>query len=159
LTKAYLARIALANAEGPSIQAVRSVNPHAVEEAKTLDAERATSGPRGPLHGIPVLLDDVIDVHGLPTTGGSIALQNSLPNADAALVSKLKAAGAIILGKTTVTELNGLFDANLPEGYSSLGGQVLLPSDTDKTPAGSSAGPGPAAAARLPPPTGGLGQR
>ena len=57
-----------------------------------------------------------------------------MPGADAALVAKLKAAGAIILGKTNVTELNGLFDANMPEGYSSLGGQVLLPSDTDKTP-------------------------
>src|SRR4051794_14159737 len=149
LTKAYLARIALANAEGPAIQAVRAVNTHAVEEAKALDAERATSGPRGPLHGIPVLLDDVIDVHGMPTTGGSIALQHSLPNADAALVAKLKAAGAIVLGKTNVTELNGLFDANLPEGYSSLGGQVLLPSDTDKTPAGSSAGSAAATAAGL----------
>jgi Asp-tRNA(Asn)/Glu-tRNA(Gln) amidotransferase A subunit family amidase len=149
LTRAYLARIALANAEGPAIQAVRDLNTHAVEDAKTLDAERATSGARGPLHGIPVLLDDVIDVHGLPTTGGSIALQHSLPNADAALVAKLKAAGAIILGKTNVTELNGLFDANLPEGYSSLGGQVLLPSDTDKTPAGSSAGSAAATAAGL----------
>ena len=63
-----------------------------------------------------------------------------MPDADAALVAKLKAAGAIILGKTNVSELNGLFDANVPEGYSSLGGQVLLPSDTDKTPAGSAGG-------------------
>ncbi len=149
LTKAYLARIALANAEGPAIQAVRAINPQAIEEARTLDAERATSGARGPLHGIPVLLDDVIDVHGLPTTGGSIALQHSMPNGDAELVAKLKAAGAIILGKTNVTELNGLFDANLPEGYSSLGGQVLLPSDTDKTPDGSSAGSAAATAAGL----------
>ena len=133
LTKAYLARIALTNAEGPALQAVRALNTHAVEEAKTLDRERATSGPRGPLHGIPVLLDDVIDVSGLPTTGGSIALQKSMPGADAALVAKLKAAGAIVLGKTNVCELNGLLDANAPEGYSSLGGQVLLPSDTDKT--------------------------
>src|SRR3954452_21181815 len=149
LVKAYLSRIALVNAEGPVLQAVRMVNSNAIEEAKTLDRERATSGSRGPLHGIPVLLDDVIDVHGLPTTGGSIALQHSLPNADAALVAKLEAAGAIILGKTNVTELNGLFDANLPEGYSSLGGQVLLPSDTDKTPAGSSAGSAAATAAGL----------
>ena len=104
---------------------------------------------RGPLHGIPVLLDDVIDARGLPTTGGSIALQNSKPAADSKLVAKLKAAGAIILGKTNVSELNGLFDANMPEGYSSLGGQVLLPSDTDKTPAGSSAGSAAATAAGL----------
>jgi amidase len=149
LTKAYLARIALTNAEGPALQAVRSLNTNAVEEAKLLDRERATSGVRGPLHGIPVLLDDVIDAKGLPTTGGSIALQKAMPAADAAVVAKLKAAGAIILGKTNVSELNGLLDANAPEGYSSLGGQVLLPSDTDKTPAGSAAGSSAATAAGL----------
>jgi Asp-tRNA(Asn)/Glu-tRNA(Gln) amidotransferase A subunit family amidase len=149
LTKAYLARIALTNAEGPALQAVREVNTHATADAKALDAERSGGGVRGPLHGIPVLLDDVIDVRGLPTTGGSIALQHSLPAADAALVAKLKAAGAIVLGKTNVSELNGLFDSNMPEGYSSLGGQVLLPSDTDKTPAGSSAGSAAATAAGL----------
>src|SRR4051794_38275038 len=149
LTKAYLARIALTNAEGPALQAVRALNTHAIEEAKLLDRERATSGSRGPLHGIPVLLDDVIDVKGLPTTAGSIALQKAMPNGDAALVAKLKAAGAIILGKTNVSELNGLLDGNAPEGYSALGGQVLLPSDTDKTPAGSAAGSSAAAAAGL----------
>ena len=149
LVKAYLTRIALTNAEGPALQAVRALNPRAVEEAKTLDRERATSGARGPLHGLPVLVNDSVDVLGLPTTGGSIALQHSMPRADAELVSRLKAAGAIVLGKTNVSELNGLFDANLPEGYSSLGGQVLLPSDTDKTPAGSSAGSAAATAAGL----------
>ena len=118
-------------------------------EAKALDAERAAGTVRGPLHGLPVLVDDFVDVRGLPTTAGSIALQHSMPGADAALVTKLKAAGAIVLGKTNVTELGGLFDANLPEGYSSLGGQVLLPSDTDKTPAGSSAGSAAATAAGL----------
>ncbi len=120
-----------------------------VEEATTLDRERATSGARGPLHGIPVLLDDVVDVFGMPTTAGSIALQKSMPGADAALVAKLKAAGAIVLGKTNVSELNGLLDSGAPEGYSSLGGQVLLPSDTDKTPAGSAAGSSAATAAGL----------
>ena len=146
LTRAYLARIALTNAEGPATQAVRSLNPHAVAQAKALDAEPV---PRGPLHGIPVLVNDTIDVDGLPTTGGSIALQHSKPDDDAALVGKLRAAGAVILGKTNVTELGGVFDANLPEGYSSLGGQVLLPSDTDKTPAGSSAGSAAATASGL----------
>src|SRR4030095_6972894 len=97
---------------------------------------------RGPLHGIPVLVADVIDVKGFPTTGGSVALQNAVAKKSAKLVIALEEAGAIILGKTNVTELNGIFDANLPEGYSSLGGQVLLPSDTGKTPAGSSAGAG-----------------
>ena len=149
LTKAYLARIAMTNAEGPALQAVRALNTHAIEEARCSTASGRRAASRGPLHGMPVLLDDVIDAKGLPTTGGSIALQKSLPNADAALVAKLKAAGAIILGKTNVSELNGLLDANAPEGYSSLGGQVLLPSDTDKTPAGSSAGCAAATAAGL----------
>jgi Asp-tRNA(Asn)/Glu-tRNA(Gln) amidotransferase A subunit family amidase len=149
LTKAYLARIALTNAEGPAVQAVRSLNQDAVKEAKALDKERAKKGPRGPLHGIPVLVDDSIDVRKLPTTAGSIALQDSYPRTDSTVVAKLKLAGAIILGKTNVTELNSVFDANMPEGYSSLGGQVLLPSDTDKTPAGSSAGSAAATASGL----------
>jgi amidase len=149
LTEAYLARIALSNADGPAIQAVRSVNKHAIHEAKELDKERKKKGPRGPLHGIPVLLDDSIDAHGLLTTGGSIALDDHKPKHDSAIVARLRAAGAIILGKTNVSELNGLFDANMPEGYSSLGGQVMLPSDTDKTPAGSSAGSAAATASGL----------
>jgi len=149
LTKAYLARIAFTNAEGPAVQAVRSLNYDAIKDAEALDRERSEKGPRGPLHGIPVLLDDTIDVSGLPTTGGSIALQDSNPKGDSTIVAKLKNAGAIILGKTNVSELNGLFDANMPEGYSSLGGQVLLPSDTDKTPAGSSGGSAAATASGL----------
>ena len=96
-----------------------------------------------------MLLDDAIDVDGMATSGGSIALQNSMPTDDSTIVAKLKAAGAIVLGKTNVTELNGMFDANMPEGYSSLGGQVLVPSDTDKTPAGSSGGSAAATAAGL----------
>ncbi|HEY4097442.1 MAG TPA: amidase family protein, partial [Baekduia sp.] len=140
LVKAYLARIALTNAEGPATQAVRSVNLDAIAEAKALDDERDAFGSRGPLHGIPVLVDDSFDVDGTPTTAGSIALQHSVPTQDSKVVAQLKAAGAIVLGKTNVTELNGLFDTNIPEGYSSLGGQVLVPSDTDKTPGGSSAG-------------------
>jgi len=148
LVRAYLYRIALANAEGPSIQAVRALNPHALADAKAADRGRRNA-PRGPLYGIPVLLTDSIDATGLPTTGGSIALQNARPKRNSAIAAKLAAAGAIILGKTNGTELNGLFDPNLPEGYSSLGGQVLLPSDTDKTPAGSSAGSAAAAAAGL----------
>jgi amidase len=148
LVRAYLYRIALANADGPAIQAVRDINPDAIEQARALDRARGHSR-HGPLYGMPVLLDDSIDVRGLPTTGGSIALQHATPRADSTIAARLTAAGAIVLGKTNVTELSGLFDANLPEGYSSLGGQVLLPSDTDKTPAGSSAGSAAATAAGL----------
>ncbi|WP_459804295.1 amidase family protein [Herbidospora sp. RD11066] len=161
LTRAYLDRIALTNAEGPATQAVREINADAIKEAKKLDQERykyRTGEPtsaydtrplRPALWGLPVLLNDTIDAKSLATTGGSIALQGTKPAADAALVAKLKAAGAIVLGKTNVTELNGVFDANLPKGYSSLGGQVLLPNDTDKTPAGSSAGAAAATASGL----------
>src|SRR4029077_8599810 len=95
LTKAYLARIALTNAEGPAIQAVRDINPDVLSDAAASDARWLTSGPLGPLDGIPVLLDDSIDFHGLPTSGGSIALQNNKPDADSKIVAKLKAAGAI----------------------------------------------------------------
>jgi amidase len=148
LVRAYLYRIALTNAEGPAIQAVRDLNQKAIADAKAADLGRA-KGASGPLYGIPVLIDDSFDVNGMATTGGSIALQKSKPKADSTIVAKLKAAGAIILGKTNITELGGLFDANLPAGYSSLGGQVLLPSDTDKTPAGSSGGSAAATAAGL----------
>jgi Asp-tRNA(Asn)/Glu-tRNA(Gln) amidotransferase A subunit family amidase len=149
LTKAYLARIALTNAEGPALQAVRGVDLGAIAKARALDEERRAEGRRSPLHGIPILVDDSIDVAGMPTTAGSVALQDSAPTRDARLVAKLKRGGAIILGKTNVSELNGLFDANLPDGYSSLGGQVLLPSDTDKVTQGSSAGSAAATAAGL----------
>jgi len=150
LTKAYLARIAMTNAEGPAIQAVRMVKPaEALSIASTLDKQRKKGLVKGPLHGIPVLVSDVIDVEGAATTGGSIALQKAIAKKSATLVSKLEAAGAIILGKTNVTELNGIFDSNLPEGYSSMGGQVMLPSDTDKTTAGSSAGAAASTAAGL----------
>ncbi|MEU7938525.1 amidase family protein [Microbispora bryophytorum] len=157
LVKAYLYRIALTNAEGPAIQAVRSINTDAIKEARRADKEREKAAkdkkgkrdPLGPLAGLPVLVNDGFDVDSLPTTGGSIALQDLRPAKDSTVVAKLKAAGAIILGKTNITELNGVFDANLPEGYSSLAGQVLLPSDTDKTPAGSSAGSAAATASGL----------
>ena len=87
-----------------------------------------------------MLVNDSIDVKGLATSGGSIALENNFPRADSTLVAKLEAAGAVILGDTNITELNGYFDPNMPQGYSSLGGQVLLPSDTNKSVGGSSGG-------------------
>ena len=151
LVKAELYRIALTNAEGPAIQAVRNLNPNAVEEATASDKQRAKGKAKSPLAGIPVLVNDSIDDSGLPTSAGSIALQDNLPAADAKLVAKLKAAGAIVLGDTNITELGGAFDPNMPQGYSSLGGQVLLPSDTNKTPGGSSAGSAVAVSAGLAP--------
>jgi Asp-tRNA(Asn)/Glu-tRNA(Gln) amidotransferase A subunit family amidase len=149
LTKAYLARIARTNTEGPSINAVRMVNPRALADAAALDAERAAGHVRGPLHGLPVLVKDNIDVAGWPTTAGSVALQHSVPDADAALVARLRAAGAVILGKANLTEFANFMTNGMPSGYSSLGGQVLNPYDADLNPSGSSSGSGAAAAAGL----------
>jgi amidase len=152
LVQAELYRIALTNANGPALQAVRNINPNAVAEATAIDKSRKKGKPTpGSLLGIPVLINDSIDATGFPTSGGSIALQDNLPKADAALVAKLKAAGAIVLGDTNITELGGDFDPNMAQGYSSLGGQVLLPNDTNKSPGGSSAGAADAVATGLAP--------
>ena len=133
LTKEYLARMAVANAAGPALQAVRAINPDALSEAAAVDAKLAKRQPVGPLAGIPVLLDDGINAAGLPSTGGSIALQGAMPIRSSTIATKLKNAGAIILGKANVSELNGLFSSTMPEGYSSLGGQILLPSTPTRT--------------------------
>ncbi|HEX4482893.1 MAG TPA: amidase family protein, partial [Solirubrobacteraceae bacterium] len=151
LVQSELYRIGLINANGPSIQAVRNVNMNAVTEANASDLARKKGKPVGPLAGIPVVVDDSIDAMGMPTSGGSIALEDDLPSADATLVAKLRAAGAIVLGDTNTTELGGDFDPNMPQGYSSLGGQALLPSDTNKTVGGSSGGSAAAVSAGIAP--------
>lgn len=141
LVKAELTRIALANAEGPAIQAIRALNPNAISDAIASDKQRAKHGPRGSLDGIPFVVDDSIDAAGLPTSDGSIALQDNVPSGDSTLVSRLRAAGAILLGDANITELGAMMqNANMPQGYSSLGGQVLLAGDTNKNIGGSSGG-------------------
>jgi Asp-tRNA(Asn)/Glu-tRNA(Gln) amidotransferase A subunit family amidase len=149
LTKAYLKRIALTNREGPSINAVRSLNPKALQEAAALDAERAAGHLRGPLHGIPVIVKDNLDAAGIPTTAGSVALESSIPDKDSPVVAKLRAAGAILLGKANLSEFANFLTNGMPSGYSSLGGQVLNPTDADTTPSGSSSGSGAVAASGL----------
>ena len=104
---------------------------------------------RGPLHGIPVLVKDNLDAFGMPTTAGSVALERSYPREDSTVVAKLRAAGAVLLGKTNLTEFANFLAANMPAGYSSLGGQVLNAYDTDASPGGSSSGSGTAAASGL----------
>jgi amidase len=145
LVKAELYRAALTNDAGPAVQAIREIAPEAIEAAEEADALRAKlvseSKAIPALLGIPVLVPDSVDVEGLATSAGSIALEDNDPSESAPLVQKLEAAGAIILGNTNVTEFNGAMEgSNMPQGYSSLGGQALLPSDTNTPPGGSSAG-------------------
>ncbi len=141
LVQRFLARIDAYDRKGPSIHAVMALNPKALELARSLDAERKGKGPRSPLHGIPVVLKDNVDTADLPTTGGSVLLEGSLPPDDAFIVKKLRAAGAIILAKVNLSE----FASAAP--LSSLGGQTLNPHDLTRTPSGSSGGTGAAIAA------------
>jgi amidase len=144
LVRFYLDRIAAYDQAGPRLNAVLSTNPRASAEARALDAERATRGPRGPLHGIPVLLKDNYETRDMATTGGSLALSGNVPREDAFQVRKLRQAGAIILGKVNLHELAlGLTTV------SSLGGQTLNPYDPTRAPGGSSGGSGVAAAANF----------
>ncbi|MFI7611247.1 amidase family protein [Nonomuraea terrae] len=149
LTSDYIARIRALNTSGPGLNAVRALNDRALEEARQADRERGRGTVRGPLHGIPVLVKDNIDVRRLPTTAGALALADSYPSDDAFLVKRLRAAGAVILGKTNLTEFANFTTNGMPSGYSGLGGQVLNPYDVSQTPSGSSSGSGSAAAAGL----------
>ena len=146
LVGAYLERIDRLN---PLVNAIRCLAPDAEERAAALDAERADGRVRGPLHGVPVLLKDNIDVAGLPTTAGALALEHSVPDRDADLVVRLREAGAVVIGKTNLTEMANCMAEDMPSGYSSLGGQVLNPYDVRFDPSGSSSGSGAAAALGL----------
>src|SRR5690349_17983007 len=104
LVQRFLARIEAYDRKGPSIHAILTLNPKAVETARALDAERKAKGPRSPLHGIPLVLKDNYNTFDLPTTGGSVLLEGSIPPDDAFVVKKLRAAGAIILAKANLSE-------------------------------------------------------
>jgi amidase len=146
LVGAYLERI---DRLDPLVNAIRCLAPDAEERAAALDAERAAGQVRGPLHGVPVLVKDNIDVAGLPTTAGALALEHSVPDRDADLVTRLRDAGAVVIGKTNLTEMANCMAQDMPSGYSSLGGQVLNPYDVRFDPSGSSSGSGAAAALGL----------
>jgi amidase len=149
LVRGYLDRIDRYDRRGPAIHAVRQQAPDALDQARAADERRERGDVAGPLHGIPVLIKDNIDVAGLPTTAGSLALEHSTPDRDAVLVTRLREAGAVILGKANLTEFANFMADDMPSGYSSLGGQVLNPYDTSLTPCGSSSGSGAAAALGL----------
>ena len=146
ITEHYLARIATLD---PALRSVLEVNPDALAIAATLDAERHAGQVRSPLHGIPVLLKDNIDTADrMHTTAGSLALLDATPPAsDAFLVSRLREAGAVILGKTNMSEWANFRSTNASSGWSSRGGQTLNPYDLTRTPCGSSSGSAVAVAA------------
>ncbi len=145
LVQLCLARIRSYDRDGPSLHAVMVLNPKAIETARELDEERKAKGPRSALHGIPVVLKDNYNTADLPTTGGSILLEGSIPPADAFVVKKLRDAGAIILAKMNMSE----FASAGPQ--SSLGRQSLNPHDLGRSPAGSSGATGVAVAAAYAP--------
>lgn len=139
LVESYLARIRAYDQAGPQLNAVVTINPNALAEAEALDTERAARGPRGPLHGIPVLVKDNYDTVGMPTSGGTLGLALLQPAADAFQVKRLREAGAVILGKTTMHEL-----AAGITNISSYTGQTRNPYDLARVPGGSSGGTGAA---------------
>ena len=141
LVQAYLDRIHEYDQQGPQINAVITLNPKALEEADQLDAQYRSSGLAGPLHGIPVLVKDEIDTAGMPTTLGTVVFKDYRPPLDAFVVARLKKAGAIILGKTTLSE----FAAG--DTYGSLFGATRNPYDIERTVGGSSGGSGAAVTA------------
>jgi amidase len=142
ITAAYLARIQAYDQAGPRLNAIIRLNPNALAEAEALDRERALKGPRGPLHGVPVILKDNYDLAGMPTTAGSLGLAGMMPPDDAAQVRKLREAGVVFIGKANMHEL-----ASGITTIASLGGQTLNPYDLTRNPGGSSGGTGAAIAA------------
>jgi amidase len=149
LTDAYLARIAAIDKAGPALQSVIELNPDAVKDADTRDAERKAGNLRGPLHGLPILLKDNIDVAGMVNSAGSFALADNRPKTDAFLVARLREAGAVILGKTNLSEWANFRSTRSTSGWSSRGGQTKNPYVLDRNPCGSSSGTGTAIAASL----------
>jgi amidase len=150
LCQQYLARIAEINTKGPAINAVIEVNPDALALADTLDKERKAGKLRGPMHGIPVLIKDNIDTGDkMQTTAGALALAGNHAAKDAFVAQQLRAAGAIILGKTNLSEWANFRSTHSASGWSSRGGQTHNPYVLDRTPSGSSAGSGSAASASL----------
>ena len=150
LVDLYLARIEQIDRSGPTLRSVLEVNPEARTIADALDAERQAKGPRGPLHGIPVLIKDNIDTADrMMTTAGSLALEGSIAARDAFVVERLRAAGAVILGKTNLSEWANFRSSKSSSGWSGRGGQTKNPYALDRNPCGSSSGTGSAIAANL----------
>ncbi len=150
LVRAYLRRIEEIDQAGPRLNSVIELNPDAVAIAEELDAERQARGLRGPLHGVPILIKDNIDTADrMQTTAGSLALEGHHAREDSTVAAKLRAAGAVILGKTNLSEWANFRSNHSSSGWSSRGGQTRNPYALDRNPCGSSSGSGAAVAANL----------
>ena len=150
LTRGYLERIARFDRAGPTLRSVIALNPDALAQARALDAERRAGHLRGPLHGVPVLIKDNIETADrMATTAGSLALADNLAGRDAPVVARLRAAGAVILGKTNLSEWANIRSSRSTSGWSAVGGLVRNPYALDRSACGSSSGTGAAVAAEL----------
>src|SRR3954471_22338767 len=150
ITQAYLDRIAELDRQGPTLRHVIETNPDALSIADSLDQERKGGRVRGPLHGIPILIKDNIDTADrMMTTAGSLALEGSIPLQDAFIAARLRAAGAILLGKANLSEWANFRSTHSTSGWSGRGGQAKNPYVLDRNPCGSSSGSGGAVAANL----------
>ncbi len=149
LTQAYLDRIAAIDDAGPMLNAVIELNVDALKEADARDAQRKSGNVLGPLHGVPILLKDNIDATPMVNSAGSLALANHRPKTDAFLVKRLREAGAVILGKTNLSEWANFRSSRSTSGWSGRGGQTRNPYALDRNPCGSSSGTGSAIAASL----------
>src|SRR6202451_3292068 len=150
ITEKYLARIDAIDKQGPAINAIIELNPDALSIADGMDKERKEKGPRGPLHGIPILIKDNIDTADkMMTTAGSLALLGSQAPKDSTVAQRLRDAGAVILGKTNLSEWANIRSNHSTSGWSGRGGQTKNPYALDRNPCGSSSGSGAAVSANL----------
>jgi len=150
ITQAYLDRIEALDRRGPELRSIIELNPEALDLAAQLDQERRARGPRGLLHGIPILLKDNIDTADrMTTTAGSLALAGSIPSRDSGVAARLRAAGAVLLGKANMSEWANFRSTRSVSGWSARGGQCRNPYALDRSPCGSSSGSGAAVAANL----------
>src|SRR5712664_1469804 len=150
LTRKYLDRIDDIDKHGPAINSIIELNPEALAIATELDRERKAGRSRGRLHGIPVLIKDNIDTHDrMTTTAGSLALGGSIPLQDSFVAKRLREGGAVIIGKTNLSEWANFRSSHSTSGWSGRGGQCLNPYALDRNPCGSSSGTGSAIAANL----------
>ena len=150
LAEAYLGRIEAIDKRGPAINSMIELNPDALAIADGLDAERKQKGPRGPLHGIPIVIKDNIETADrMHTTAGSLALADSIAQRDAFVAQRLRESGAVIIGKTNLSEWANFRSTHSTSGWSARGGQTRNPYSLDRNPCGSSSGTGAAIAANL----------